>query len=314
MRKFLSVLLLLSAFVLPCSATQANPEAPKAVDFHEQLQKATLALYQRWPTGLAKNPFVTRFVCTATVVAGEPTHYLLLTAGHCISPKPQFGLEYFIAEKISDEPVLQSVELIKSANTRRYDYAVFLSHSPRTYPVIEVDTDNVPKIGEKLYNVNFGLGLTKQVTSGVVGSDVITREESAGGCENCVGRYMAEFGIAPGASGSAVVSEESHRIVGLVEAIFIGLANGTVVEPVGKNFDDFTIDDSVNQKALPVNPNAIDKEDEHMSKTMYRAWRALPLDQRKFYVVYAFLAVVLTTMVLWRRRLAKVYSGGYLKK
>lgn len=308
MRKLLSVLLLLSAIVLPVSATTAKPKIDPVdtVNYHELLQKATLALYQRWPTGDAKQPFISQFICTATVVGGNPGEYMLLTAGHCISDNLRPGTQYFISETISDDPVLQSVRVLKHASTKRYDYALLSLHSPRAYPSIDVDIEDVPAIETKVFNVNFGLGLTKQFTSGIVGSKVMTREESSHSCSNCAGRYMAEFGIAPGASGSAIVDESTHKIVGLVEAIFLGLANGTIVEPMGKNFDDFLIDDSVNQVPLPsVAVPKIEPEDESFTKLISKNWKSASEHERYFLKLWLFLAgafLALLVLKIWLSR------------
>lgn len=307
MKRLTAVLFLLFAFLFTfgsSTSAQLAPVVPKP-NFHETLSKATFALYGRYPTGNSLKPFVSRFHCTATVI-DRPSQftYILLTAGHCIEPEPRPGMAYFVAETVSDDPVLQSVRVLKFADTKRYDYAILMLNSPRDYPVIDVDFGALPPVETQVVNVNFGLAMTKQLVKGFVGSGIISREEQAGGIRGSAGRFMVEFGIAPGASGSAIVDENSHKIIGIVEAIFPGLANGTVAMPMCSNFDDFGVDGSVDQKPLPPKPHAVVAPAKPLT-FVQKLWR-LPLNPRQSALGLAL--VFLGIVLLLIRKLARRFG------
>lgn len=223
----------------------------------EKLGAATLAVYKgkqvcKWTPepnmfGLLDYEwgckFESRFTCTATVVASDDRgHYGGLTAGHCFD----WDSDYYVAEQIANEPVMHKITLEKFENDDRYDFAIFTFTSSKKYPVIEIDMDgDAPKIGTKIWNVNFSLGLTKQFVDAQVVSDIIT--EPIPRLADTKGRYLVSIGIGPGASGSAVI-DSSGKIVGLVEAVFMGTQMPTVVMPTGKTFSNFIEDDSAGLK------------------------------------------------------------------
>lgn len=249
-----------------------------AAEFHKDLAKATLALYERHPhtdaddfmqfdisTGkkkrrIVKTDFIASFTCTATVIANpEPNVYFLLTAGHCFGGSNPES-KYYVSEGIDVDPTLQRVEVLKSANTKKYDYALLLLHSAHQYPVIRVNLDkDLPEVETPLVNVNFSLGLTQQLIKGEIESGIMQREQTEPGCEY---RFMTSLGVGPGASGSAIVDENSREIIGIVEAIFPGYSVGTVSIPLGKQFDNFMIDDSILEKAPPVVHKSAPEPDE----------------------------------------------------
>lgn len=278
-RALLASLVLALMLCVSTSAQTATVPAQTVEEFHKDLAKATLALYERHPhtqaddfygfnisTGKtelkslremvsrkqASNPFVSSFTCTATIIekidsTWDHSHdYKLLTAGHCFgSLNPDS--KYYVSEGIDTDPTLQRVTVLKFANTNKYDYALLELHSKHDYPVIKVSLGELPKVETPLVNMNFSLGLTQQLVKGqIVSTGVLRRGESEPGMEY---RFMTSLGVGPGASGSAVVDENSREIVGLVEAIFPGFSVGTVAVPMGKGYDNFLIDDAVTEKA-----------------------------------------------------------------
>ncbi len=257
MKLFLALsLLVASLFAIPASAkVQPKP------DYSEELSKATLAVYSGkqvceykpedtffGPVDFWGCKFESRFTCTATVVDKNGSGgFLGLTAGHCFDYELlDKGVKYYVSDSLNDKPVLNEIHLVKFESSDRYDYALFDFHSIRDYPVFEIlrDGEAIPPIGTLIQNVNFSLGVVKQVAEGKV---VSKQFENGGGraCDReCGARYFVGIGVGPGASGSAVVDAKTHKIIGLVEAVFPSTQMATIVMPMGTRFADFMDDAS----------------------------------------------------------------------
>lgn len=245
------------------TAESAMDKAQDSKEFQKDLGRATLALYVGkqtcdWkeedssfgPVNVWECEFKSKFICTATVVDRDDDEYFALTAGHCIEGKE----DYYIGDTVEDKPVLRKVEVIKHESDDRYDYAFLTFHSFKSFPSIgmnEVEGD-IPAIGTSILNVNFSLGLAKGFLDGKVVSEKLYGE----GLKN---RYLVSIGVGPGASGSAVVDAESHKIVGLVEMIAEGTQMPTIVIPTGKNLAAFLDDDSAGIKPLPPDESKLKK-------------------------------------------------------
>lgn len=259
------LLFLLLLFPIAARPQEAFPVIRSENTFHQTFEKAVFALYEHVPTGDEDKPFHARFTCTATAVAKQDDSYILLTAGHCVDGSKN---KFYVAEAVSDNPVLQSVTIVKHALTDRYDYAILLLQSHREYPVIPVSLGPTPPIETPIINVNFSYGLTKQTTHGTINSALMSREEASGGVHcgpNCAGKFLGSIGIAPGASGSAVVDENTHQIIGITKGYFPGAQTiGAVIIPTGQNFDDFTVDDGVSEDAPPA--KAVEKPEPILSQ------------------------------------------------
>ncbi len=254
----LAITLLAASFV--SSAKEVQPS------FSDTLSKATLAVYSGkqvcqyktvesffGPFDVWSCEFKSNFTCTATIVSKDGFgNFVGLTAGHCFSYElmEKGGEKYYISDSLDDKPVLHEIHLVKFANDARYDFAIFEFRSIRDYPVIEIlqDGEAVPPIGTQVLNVNFSLGVTKQLLEGKV---VSNQFENGGGraCDHeCGARYFVSIGVGPGASGSAVVDLKTHKIIGMVEAVFPSTQMATIVVPMGTRFVDFMDDASTGIK------------------------------------------------------------------
>ncbi len=246
----------LAALLLFVPALKA--QEPAAPPFSETLAKATLAVYQgrqvcKWVpeesifgTDYSWGcKFETKFTCSATVIDQVDEHeYVGLTAGHCFVN----DRDNYVADEISDKPIVHKITLVKFENDERYDYAIFTFHSLTEYPIIKLNDKNseTPPIGTPVININFSLGFGKIFLEGKVVSLALDIEELKG-------RYLATVGLAPGASGSAIVDANTHEIIGIVEAVFPKTQMPTVVIPTGKKLLNFMDDDSA---GLPMQPAA----------------------------------------------------------
>jgi hypothetical protein len=244
--------------------TLASPAIAKEkkVDFRDILSRATLAVYQGKQVcgydavdtffgtlDVWSCDFKTKFVCTATVVLdGGNGMYGGLTAGHCFNYEAMDkGIKYYVADNISDHPVVKEIQIVKFDYSDRYDYGIFEFHSGEKYPAIAmlgVD-EPVPGIGTEVFNANFSLGVIKQLTEGKIVSSQIAEGSFA---KKFHGRFFTTVGIGPGASGSAIVDKNTHKIIGLVEAVFPGTQMATLTVPMGRTFHEFYEDASAGLK------------------------------------------------------------------
>ena len=259
MRLFQRLLVaVLATVLLSIPVLAADTPAP---DYAQKLSNATVAVYQakqicQWKSepgffGLDWNwkcGFENKFICTGTTIKtdGRAT-YLGLTAGHCF--EWEHLDEYYVSDSLDLTPVLRHVKIEKFEFNAKYDYAIF-SFSGRPHEVLEPDYDNpdLPVIGTEVVNVNFSLGIAKQLLEGKVVSGQIPKTKESDWIAN---RYLVTVGIGPGASGSAIVDKKTGKIVGMVEAIFTGTQMASVVIPTNSLLRDFVLDDSVGIKPQP---------------------------------------------------------------
>lgn len=265
MRKTIAVLILAVALLFCSNVLKAQTAES---DLRTNLSRATLGLHQakqecKWvvtPSFFFEIHEWTcevksKFVCTATVFTSNGDgDYLALTAGHCFDW--DHANEYYVSDELSEHPALKKVTVVKFENNARYDYGVIRFHSAFVdYPAIklaDMHSNSVPVIGTKVVNVNLSLGLIKQSLDGQVVSGIIGEI-----CKECRGRFLVSVGVAPGASGSAVVNEQTGEIVGLVEMVVPGTQMATIVIPVGVQLANFMEDDSVGIKPKKEEPLSV---------------------------------------------------------
>ncbi len=260
MKLFLALALMaLSLFAIPASAEvkQAAPDLAKATLLVYQgkqvckYHKEQFFIFEEDAWGCE---FKTKFTCTATVVAANGQGgYIGLTAGHCFNWTAIDKGEYYIADTLVEKPVLHKMHIQKFENDNRYDYAVFDFSSLEDYAVISIANDVNPKAGDEVTNVNYALGLAKQVTNGNVISGIVDFP-AIPSLGDIKGRFLVNIGVGPGASGSAVVDKKTGQIIGLVEAVFPGTQMPTIVMPTGKTLKNFMQDDSAGIRPRPAGP------------------------------------------------------------
>lgn len=234
LKKLLSAVASLMLFLAPMATLGAQEaEYTKMSKKHQRVYDASLALYG------TRGP-ISHFLCSSTVVANRASttahakyEYLLLTAGHCVTGG---GLPEDLTFSVSDTIVLEDdvkdrtpVQVVRAEFDSKYDFAILYMESDKEYPVIEMSRE-VPKIESKVYTVNYSLGIAKQVSLGAVSSEVMTHNTPD--CGICEGRFMVHVFAAGGASGAAVVDEESGKIVGIGEFGFPGDTVGLGCETI----------------------------------------------------------------------------------
>jgi hypothetical protein len=119
----------------------------------------------------------------------------------------------------------------QSADDGTYiDYAVYFLKSDENIPVIPLGDEGAVEVGSETVNVNFSLGekMTKQLTKGYVASQIGAAPSKVNGM------MLVQQFDSHGASGSAVVSEKTHQIIGLVIGGYDGTTTPSVILPISK--------------------------------------------------------------------------------
>jgi len=229
MKTLLAFLLSILFIATPISSIAQEVDRTKMSKSHQRAFDASLAVFIDEGDG-------PRFTCSSTVVAHAASQtstfrnsYLLLTAGHCVLGDGRSAdSKYFIAEDLDKKVKFQSVKVVKAENDDAYDFALLELQSDKEYPSIKISGKNgSPDLEDKVYGVNFSLGLAKQVALGVVASKEMTGDAE---CSPCKGRYLVHLFEAAGASGSSIIDEKSGEIVGVTELGFPGANVGLAAE------------------------------------------------------------------------------------
>jgi hypothetical protein len=188
--------------------------------FAGKLWASTLALY-----GSSKTQ--THFLCTAEPIAKIDGGYILLTAGHCVQLTPA-GLQFSVAEEIGG--ARSPVTLVKAVLSDKLDFAIFDLKTTKTYSVFEIGDAKDLYVGEETINPNFALGLGKQLSLGTVSSLPLTSSEDC--TDDCIGNFLVQQYAGPGASGSAILSAKTHKVLGILVYEFGQGQVGFAVEPI----------------------------------------------------------------------------------
>jgi|SRR5579864_632676 len=208
---------------LPLAVKASSIQPPKG--FEGEVYKATFALYEH--RGKQE-----RFICTTeayeTIVGG----YHLIGAGHCIDPKAD---SFSVAEDIGGPET--PVTVIKHEQDKDADLAIFEMKTDKAYPVIPLGTIDGEHVGDSVINVNFAVGMAKQLSEGKISSGVIPA-----GDDGDTDVFLAQIFGAGGSSGSAVISANTHKIIGILiygfnddyEGLPVPLNIGAGVEPIDK--------------------------------------------------------------------------------
>ena len=216
-----AVLSFVVSLILFAGVLGAAPRGIQSIGgFEKQAMDATFALYVA--------P-LNRFICSATAVRVQQDRhskrygYLLLSAGHCVYGEPS-DFTFAVAEEIGGR--LVPVAPVKARLGNAEDVSLFYMETAKKYPVIELGDESSETIGDAEINPNFTAGLTKQLAYARIASGVIGENEH---CPICMGTFLIHETAGPGASGSAVISEKTHKVIGI--AIIAGVA-GIGVEPI----------------------------------------------------------------------------------
>lgn len=207
MRRVLSVLLAVALAVAPALAGMSK--------LHKKAWDAALVLY-----GESQSRNVSaKDLCTTTAYEQVADGYLLLTEGHCIDPNETGApddVEYFVGPLgAKSEKDGEPVEVVKYQNDGDVDAAELHLKTKRQYVVLPLAYQN-PQVDDAVFYVGYPGMFNKVLEAGRVAGEVgqIASPKNEGVDK---GRMTIQIGGGPGASGSAIISERTGQIVGLLE-------------------------------------------------------------------------------------------------
>jgi hypothetical protein len=240
MKKMLSLVLALAMMLAPC----VSAEIKGLRGFDKKVYDGSMALYASSSDLNIKD----RFICSAQVVDKVNGGYELLSAGHCTPANAGLpaDMTFSIAPQIGGP--LTPVKLIAATLNKDEDWSIFYLETTKNLPVVPLGDENDARLNDKTIDVNFSLGLTKEVSMGLVSSKVQTSGPMAGFFE------VTQFD-SHGASGSSVVDERTKKVIGIVIAGVDGAAVPTWIEPISvikKAIDKVALPNSVHEKVNPL--------------------------------------------------------------
>lgn len=182
------------------------PSVTQPPNLHQQGYDATFALY-------AQKGDKVHFLCTATAYEKRGDTYRLITAGHCFTDLVD-GITFSVAKQIGGTRM--PVTVLKYTLKDDVDFGVIELKSTETYPLVELATKFNERIGSRVFVPHFTEGLYEQVSEGPIASTVMGGNIAPEDCSHCNHIVMAHLFGGPGMSGAAVISERTHKIIGIV--------------------------------------------------------------------------------------------------
>ena len=217
-----SIALAVAMLLVPAVAC-ANVKEPKGFD--KKVYDSSFALYGSSAMAGVQD----RFLCTVTAYQKVEGGYLLIGAGHCTGANVELPPDLTFAVRTDLGATRYPVVLLKSVMAEPLDYAVYFLPTTAKYPMVALGNESKDRIKDKTVDVNFSLGVAKIVSYGIISSVVISKP---GAHEDITGFFLVTQFDSHGASGSSVVSEKTHKVIGLVIAGWDGETMPSVVEPI----------------------------------------------------------------------------------
>lgn len=206
MKNILKILIVAFALTFAISAS-ATVKPPKG--HYKKAYDATFLLYGSSESDKVEN----HAMCSATAFRKVQGGYLLLSAGHCTKEgtPDEFptDLTYSVSSDIGTP--IYPVKLVTFAfdDKKNLDFSVFFFKTTHKFPVIELGDERAEAIGNATYNFNFSKGVVKMLAKGVIVSSLVPEGEP----KNLL---LVDQFAAAGSSGSAIISEKTHKIIGIV--------------------------------------------------------------------------------------------------
>lgn len=197
MRKFLIALFLIFLLALPATTT-VTPQAPKGFD--GKVYDATMAMYATKGTD-------TEFICTAWAFAKISGGYDLMSAGHCVT---EVNADSYSVSDVIGGP-RTPITLVKAMTQQGFDFSLWELKTTKQYPTLDLGLVANAHIGDKIVNPNCALGFTKYLSFGRISGPTVVSSDP-----DMVSIYPVEVDGAGGSSGSPIISEKTHKVIGIL--------------------------------------------------------------------------------------------------
>jgi len=217
------------AFLLFPSLLLAQGLAPSHPDFVKSVYASVVLLYEQTDSGSMK------MECTATAYRKTEKGYRFISASHCVegdTAEERKQAKYFVSADEKGTKTFLPARLIESGDKKRGDdFAIFEVEMEKGVSVIPLGDDSRLVPGDEIINVASPMGLGKQFFKGYITALHVDRPPLDANEVTWHDVMLVNMGIGPGSSGSAVISEDQHAIIGFAVGNFS--ANiGAIVLPV----------------------------------------------------------------------------------
>jgi len=199
----------IATIVLAFAVANLNATIKPPKGHYKKAYDATFLLYGSSIEDKREN----QAICSATAFRKVKGGYLLLSAGHCTKEgtPDEFptDLTYSVSSDVGTP--IYPVKVLKAVLDEKtnVDFSVFFFPTTLKFPVIELGDESSEKVGNKTYNLNFSKAVVKMFAEGVVAAPLVPEGEPKN-------LWLVNQFAASGASGSAVISAKTHKIIGIV--------------------------------------------------------------------------------------------------
>lgn len=226
MNRILRTLLAATLLVGLCFAQAPAPETH--TQFVQHIYNATALLYTQDEAGGM------HMDCTATAYRKTATGYRFVSATHCVqgSTDDENAETHFFLTSDSAEKTFIPAKLVRAGNrSTGDDFSIFEVVTSQTFETIPLGDSTTLVAGSHVVNVASPLGLGKQYFEGYISAPKIDRPAIDAGEVKWHNVMLVHIGGGPGSSGSSIISEDQHAIVGFLVGGF-GADIGKIIVPV----------------------------------------------------------------------------------
>lgn len=218
--------------MLLCPIRGFAVDAPSGhVEFVQSVYNSVVLLYTQSEDGGMK------MLCTATAYKKTAAGYRLVSAAHCVAGDndvQQKAAKYFVTTDSNGSKTFISAKLIQAGDKNvGDDFSIFEISNAVQLSVTPLGDSDSLVLGEPVIDVSSPLGFGKIYFQGYVGMILLDRPPLDAGEVSWTDVMLVEIGGGPGSSGSAIVSESQHAIIGFLVGS-TGAPIGVIALPVSK--------------------------------------------------------------------------------
>jgi S1-C subfamily serine protease len=203
-------------------AVLATPQVANVQSVASTLPASVMLLYSQANDGSMD------FRCTATAfespnpnIKPRAGRRFFLSASHCVTERTEHGTRpskgpFFLSDDVAGEKRFVEAELI-FAGSEADGYDLLILEAKSSAPALHLADERSYSAGTQVLNVASPAGLGKTLLSGTIAilsvdRPLIVRQENI----NWRGSLVLNLAVIGGSSGSAVVTQDSGRIIGVI--------------------------------------------------------------------------------------------------
>lgn len=208
--------------------------ADTRLQFISRVYNSVILLYSQDEEGGMK------MLCSGTAYRklADGKGFRFVSASHCVSgetDEEQKSGRYFVTLDATGAKTFIPAKLIEAGDRNQGDdFSIFEAKIDNFDEMTPLGDSDKVSIGEDVVNVASPMGLGKQYFQGYISNTLIDRPPLDAGDTKWTNVMLVAIGGGPGSSGSAIVSDQQHAIIGFLVGEFGRGHLGFVVVPVNK--------------------------------------------------------------------------------